>query len=320
MLPGDLQGPAQGAHRVALRHGQPGGAEQLVGDVLVAGDVHPERGGVGGHRGADPPCVAALPELDQRRAVEPHPGDVAGDRLVDQGLCRGAEGSALGAKQELLESDLEVELGVVGHQVVDHAHGQPARGQADRLVLVVEDDVVAPGIAGAAGLSASRVVPDLVLQLQGEVLGDVPHPGAFAQPLGEPALPATRAGVLPDSGQPVEQPVGEAGQQVGGVLLERPEVDDEVDRRGVGPHVRPAVDAGLEDPEVRGRGTCRGAGRRGAVGHGDSLCSWARRRRRAALRATTASSTPSAATRLEMVARSCVGSGRSPGSTALWSR
>ena len=38
--PGHPQGAAQRAHRVALGHRQPGGAQQLVGEVLVAGDVH----------------------------------------------------------------------------------------------------------------------------------------------------------------------------------------------------------------------------------------------------------------------------------------
>ena len=62
-------------------------------------------------------------------------------------------------------------------------------------------------------------------------------------------------------GQHLQQVVGEAGQRVGRELLQRAEVDDEVDRLVVGPDVGAAVDAGLEDREVG----------RGAFGHGRSV-------------------------------------------------
>jgi len=55
-----------------------------------------------------------------------------------------------------------------------------------------------------------------VEQLNDAVLQDVPHPGAFPQALDEAAALAHAAVVFFQSGQQGQQPVVEAGQQVGG--------------------------------------------------------------------------------------------------------
>ena len=112
-------------------------------------------------------------------------------------------------------------------------------------------------------LPAADVVTRLLLQLQSGVLGDVPEPGALLEPLEEATAMAARARVTGDAGQRLEQPVDEPGQGVGREVLERTEVDDEVDRRLEGPDVRAAIDAGLLDHEV-------GAGR----AHWSSSGSW----------------------------------------------
>ena len=91
------------------------------------------------------------------------------------------------------------------------------------------------------------------------MLGDVADPGALVQPLDEAAAPAAAAGVVGQTGQPLDQPIGEAGQQVGGEVLQHPEVDHELDRRLVVPDVRAPVDPAGDDPQVGRRG------RRGAL-------------------------------------------------------
>src|SRR4029077_15365062 len=58
----------------------------------------------------------------------------------------------------------------------------------------------------------------------------------------------------------LDQVLGEAGELVGGELLEPTQVDHQVDRLVVGPDVGAAVDAGLQDREVWG----------GALGHRDA--------------------------------------------------
>ena len=130
------------AHRLLLGHRQPGRAEQLGGHVLVAGDVDGQRAGLRRHRGADPLLVHALAELHQAAAVEPDEGDVAADRLLEDGPGRRAERGALGAGQEGLELGGEVEPLLLPHQVVDQAHREPPGRQADLLVGVAVDDVV----------------------------------------------------------------------------------------------------------------------------------------------------------------------------------
>jgi hypothetical protein len=68
--------------------------------------------------------------------------------------------------------------------MVDQCHGKGYGGQADALVDVAIDDVVHPGLApDLAGLASAQVMAGLLLQLQRDVLGDVSHPGAFAQAL-----------------------------------------------------------------------------------------------------------------------------------------
>ena len=91
------------------------------------------------------------------------------------------------------------------------------------------------------------------------MLGDVPDPGALAQPSLEAADLAGAAGVLPDARQHLEQRLDEAGDRVGREVLEHAEVDDQLDRRLVVPVVRSAVDAGLDDLQLR---AWHGAGRR----------------------------------------------------------
>ena len=198
--------------------------------------------------------VHALAELDEGVLVEPDPGDVARDGLVEDRLGRRTERRPLGAQDEALELGLPVELRVGLDEVVDQPDGELAGGQADLLVDVAVDDVVDAGLPlHLAGLAAPDVVTDDLLEGERAVLGDVPEPGAFVEPLHEATAAAARARVVLEAGQHLEELLGEAGQLVGRVVLERAQVDDEVDGLLVGPDVRAAVDAGLQDGEV-GRG------------------------------------------------------------------
>ncbi len=242
------------AHGVLLGDRQPGGTEQPGGEVLVGGDVDRDRGGLRRHRRPDPLGVHALTELHQGVLVEPDPRDVAGDRLVDDRLRGRAERGPLGTLDEGLELGLPVEVRVALHEVVDQAYGEPAGRQADLLVDVAVDDVVDAGAAlHLPRLAPPDVVADDLLERQRAVLGDVAEPGPLVEPLDEAAATAAGAGVLAQARQHLHQVVAEVGERVGRELLQRPEVDHEVDGALVGPDVGAAVDAGLEDREV-GRG------------------------------------------------------------------
>ena len=202
----------------------------------------------------------ALAELHERGGVEADEGDVARRRLLEDGGRRRPEGHALGLAQEGVELRLEVEAVVGLHEMVEQPDGQLAGRDADGLVGVAVDDVVAAAHAlDRARLAAPRLVARQRLQLEGDVLSDVAEPGALVEALDEAAAAAAGAGVVVEPGHGLEQLLGEARQRDGGVVLEGAEVDDEVDGLLVGPDVGAPVDPRLEDREVR-------AGRTGGVG------------------------------------------------------
>ena len=170
------------AHHVRPRHRNAGPSEQRVGQLLVRRDVHAQRAGLRGHRGPDPLLVDAVAKLYQRLVVEPDPRHVAQARLVEDGLGRRSEGGSLGEADQLFELVGEVEGQIGLDQVVHQAHREPTGGEADALLRVREDDVVAPGLAGAARLAAPDLGAGAALQLEGNVLGHVAEPRPVAQP------------------------------------------------------------------------------------------------------------------------------------------
>ena len=201
----------------------------------------------------------AVAELDERLVVEADRRDVPQRRLVEERLGRGPERESLGEQDQPLELGSEVEGRIGLDEVVDQAHGELAGGHADALLRVRVDDVVLPRLAGAAGLAAADLRARLALELERDVLGDMPDPGALVQPIGEAADAPGAARVLADAGQHLEQSLAEAGDRVRREVLEDPEVDDELDRRVVVPVVRAAEDPGLDDRQLRSAGPSRAA-------------------------------------------------------------
>ena len=158
-------GVGLGLHNFAFWHGEPGGRQQGGGQLLVAGDVDGQRRGLRGDGCPDPFLVHALAELDQRLLVEADVGDIALDRLVDQGLGGGAEGGPFGEPHQALHLGQEVEGRLGLDQVVDQTDRQPAGGESHVLLDVAVDDVVDARLAGAAGFAPRDLPAGLVLQL-----------------------------------------------------------------------------------------------------------------------------------------------------------
>ena len=104
--------------------------------------------------------------------------------------------------------------------MVDQPDGELTSGEADRLVVVGVDHVVAAVLAlDLPGLTASHVVANSLLQLQCHVLGNMADPGALVQSLDETAPAATATAVICQSGQSLHQRIGEAGKLVGGEVF-----------------------------------------------------------------------------------------------------
>ena len=72
------------AHHLAARHGDAAFAEQLLGCVLVAGQLDRNQWRAAGDRRAQPLLLHAITELDEALVVEPQDRNAAALRLVDQ--------------------------------------------------------------------------------------------------------------------------------------------------------------------------------------------------------------------------------------------
>ncbi len=185
--------------QVGPRDRQAGRVQQPVGQALVRGDVHADRRRLRRHRGPDPLLVDAVPELDERVAIEPDERDVAADRLIDEGLGGRPERLALGQPDEPLQlgRELERERRVVRRdEVIDERDRHPARFEADRLLAILEDAVVLAVLARGPGLAVADVRAGEVLELERDMLGDVADPRPLSKPADEPAAPTERAGVI----------------------------------------------------------------------------------------------------------------------------
>ena len=88
------------------------------------------------------------------------------------------------------------------------------------------------------------------LQLEGDVLDDVPLPSAAAEPLEEAAADPFAAAMLDHRRQPGGQPVVEAEEHVGRGILQGPQVEPAFEHGKVGPKVRSAQNEYL--PEFHG--------------------------------------------------------------------
>ena len=190
--------------------------------------------------------------------VEPQPGDVALLGRRHQRRRARPQRLALGEADEAVAAALEVEmLGVeVGRaqlrrqERVEQLQAELARLQADLRLLVLVDDEVLAGLAGAPGLAEGDRRAGHVLQLDRDMLEHVAEPGALAlvQAADEAAGLAVGAAVLMQPGQGLEQRVDEAvAQPLGRPLLERAQVERQPDHREQGVDVGADIDLRVQD-------------------------------------------------------------------------
>src|SRR5258706_2261509 len=268
----------------AARDGQPGRVEEPVRQAFVRRDVDGDARGLRGHRRPDPLVVEREPELDERVGVEPDVGDVAAGRLVEDRLRRRPEGLLFGQADEGLELRHEVEVDrrvARGDEVIHEADRELAGVDSDARLAELVDHVVAAVLAGAARLAVTNVGAGEVLELEGDVLGDVAGPGSIAEPRDEAAATAEAAGVVLEAREELDEGVGEARDLVRRVVLEDAEIDDHPDDRFACPVVGATEDPRLDDHEGRLRASAvGGAIHRAACRARRSSCRDLRGRRR----------------------------------------
>ncbi len=120
------------------------------------------------------------------------------------------------------------------------------RGAGDLFLPGAHDHLVDAAGGGFAGLAEAAAQPREVLQLQRHVLQDVARPGAFAHAGQEPAPHARAAAVLDQRGQPCGQAFVEAGNRVGGIVLQLSDIHPCFQNRAIRPNVRAAQSHDIE--------------------------------------------------------------------------
>jgi hypothetical protein len=171
-----------------------------------------------GDGGPDAFLVHAVPELHQALAVEPQVGYAPLQGLFHDGAGAGAQPRFLPQLPHALDVRFQIVCRAGGERLGD-AHAGLGRVQPHGFLDVAEHHVVHAVLAGAARASETGVHAGQRLDLQGDVLNDVPHPGTALHPLKEAPLVFLAAAVGVQRRQQLLHAPIEAGDLVRGAFL-----------------------------------------------------------------------------------------------------
>src|SRR6185369_13119961 len=180
-----------------LGYRQSQASEDLVGLLLVGGQLNGNMRSATGDRRLNSLLIFAVSELDQALRIEPDPGNATFLGGVHQRGGAGTEVSPLRELDERFQFGLEVKflwdaacrLELMREQAVEQGEGEVARLQADVGLLVLKDHVVLAAHIGRAGLAESDFLAGGLLQFDGDVFHYVPQPRSafFPHPADEAA-------------------------------------------------------------------------------------------------------------------------------------
>ena len=128
------------------------------------------------------------------------------------------------------------------NQVVDKTHGELAGGMTDVFLGVGVDNVVDAGFTCAAGLATGNFEAGKILQLESNVLDDVPSQGSLAEPLEKSSRMTERALVVVEGRYQLGQSLVEASDGIRRPGLELANIERQVDDRCPRPDVRTTID------------------------------------------------------------------------------
>ncbi|MDZ7748399.1 MAG: hypothetical protein U5K43_05785 [Halofilum sp. (in: g-proteobacteria)] len=236
---------------LALRHGDARVAEDLLGPLLVVGDAVADQARLPRDRGLEALLLVAVTELDVAALLaQALVGDVARLGGVDDRRGRRAQHVGVTHLLEARDDRVEIDLFLV-EQALDQLDGLAPRREAAGLVTVAVADVVDAGLVRVDGLAVADGEPDQVLQLDRDVLDDVPRPGAALDPLEEAAGPAHRAAMIMQRRDQLLEALDDAWDGVARLVLELPDVEAHVDGEVAAVVVRPPQGAVLENLHSR---------------------------------------------------------------------
>lgn len=130
----------------------------------------------------------AVAQLHQRLFGEADVGDAARERLLDDRGGARAKAHLLADLAQFLDVLIEFVVHLPRRQRPADAHRRPSGVAARRLLDVGKDDVVDAVVGRLAGAAKGDIHPGQRLQLKGDVLDDVAHPGAFCDALHKSAV------------------------------------------------------------------------------------------------------------------------------------
>ena len=206
-------------HHAALGHRHAAGSEQSLGEVLVLRNPFGDGAGLVAFCRPDAALRCAVAQLHQIAVVQADVRNAPLTRRIDDAARAGAQIPVVDAGFDGLDGGLEVKRLVVdgGHEQFV-APGQ--RGARHVLLGAAEHHAVHAALRDFACLAELGRHASEVQQLDDDVLQHMAHPGAAFQALDEAAALAHAAVVLDQRGQPGGQALIQAGQFVGGVVLQ----------------------------------------------------------------------------------------------------
>jgi hypothetical protein len=119
--------------------------------------------------------------------------------------------------------------------------------QPDVFLPVLVDHVIDPALLRPPRLAARHLRPGQVLQLQGDVLKDVPHPRPFPHPLDEPPGVTEGTPVVVERRNRGDETVDESVDLVGRTVFQLADVGGQENDGHPCPHVGSAEDLCLTD-------------------------------------------------------------------------
>ena len=223
-------------HGPAFGHRHAAGAQQGLGQVLVAGNAGSNGVGAVGLRGPDAALACPMAQLHQVAVVQPDMRNAPVGGGGDDGGGRRAEVAVVDGVAHALYGGGHVKRLVAqrGHQQ-RMAFAQCAA--CHLLVAGAEHHAVDAGLGGAAGLAKAGRHAGQVQQLDHHMLQHMAAPGALIQALQEATRLADTALVFTQRRQALGQALAETGQTVAGVILQHTQVQPDFEDGAVGPHI-----------------------------------------------------------------------------------
>ena len=231
---GNLPGFFGVGRDLAFGHGHTAGGEQALGEVLVLCNAFGDRAGLVALGGPDAALCGAVAELHEVAVVQTNVRNAAFAGGIDNAAGAGAEVTVVDFGLDGANGGLQIK-----RLIVDGRHQQlVAIGQSGArhgFFGAAEHHAVHAALRYLARLTKLGGHAGQVEQLDDHMLQHMAHPGAFLQAQQKAAALAYATMVLDQVGQPGAQTFVEAGDLVGRVIFQFPQIQPDLQNGAVGP-------------------------------------------------------------------------------------